>query len=168
MIIKLNDEKSPLGKKFDRKATRKMVRTYRKLNENKDVLHYAHFAVEEILQMLMDNKILKTYELNTVKTHGIKMYLGTHINESIPNERYRDKTTPILCCTKIENDSERKYVDLLQDNTDSVLLPLGEYLKDDGNYALDQSVICPPDCPVCEIDPQTNQCKYDVALDQLT
>ncbi|RZJ64781.1 MAG: hypothetical protein EOO47_26555 [Flavobacterium sp.] len=154
MIVELNSEKKLLGfrsKGFDRSVVKEMVVAYRKKPEAKDSLKYAHFNVYEVLELFMVNNVLSptlikaiTAEEANIKKFGLKIYLASHCFDltdplpgSINADDYKDKTTTVLCNTKIGHG----FRDLLDDQS-SISIATSSNIEQ--GQGLDQAEICPP------------------------
>lgn len=154
MRLKLDEDNKGheafLTERFNKKAVFEMVKEYRKGKDpNKDLM-YSHFALDEILQLCIDNGVLdagKTIkdQLANAATKGLKLYLGKHKPDLIGEYgKYKELTTVIICNTEVKSKKDYKYEDLLKNkkNTVSIAVP---YLSPSGE-ALDMTNICPPDC----------------------
>lgn len=159
MIVKLNAQKkhfeSFVSKGFDKQQVKAMVQAYRKKPEAKDSLNYAHFNAFEILELLIANDVVSEPlsraikdEQESIEDFGLKIYMGSHcfpLTEPLPGTidaaQYSDKTTTILCNTRIiKKGANKGFWDLLDDER-SIALAEGTI---DPGQGLDQSEISPP------------------------
>ncbi|WP_113639323.1 hypothetical protein [Nubsella zeaxanthinifaciens] len=145
MATKLENE----GKFLDRATIKSMVDAYREKNkQNVDALKYAHFKIEDILQLCVNNKILPETVLTQIekptdpkaKGYGLKIYLGIHLDGTYPSDKpdYKGATTTILCNTQIIEG--KGFKDMLKHTDPSILNKLG----DDEGTGLDRAEIEPP------------------------
>lgn len=156
MPVKLNDQDKELRlKKADVKA---MVDQYRNF-ETKEKIKFAHFHLQEILDLLVDNHILDKEKLQAalpqnLKDYGLKLYLGNHCDDRYcPGKpEYRGHNTIIICNTKA--DSAGYFRDMLDDSKNDSIVLAG---YQDG---LDLAQICPPECP--DDEPE----KSDIGLNE--
>lgn len=147
MIIKLGEDKSFTGKQFKKAEVKKMVQDYRATIDTKKELNFAHFTVKEILDLFIENGVIKgpvTLQKPDIGIeYGVKIYIGKHTTtNTCPPYReadYKDKNTTIICNTKVIG--FRKYLDIL-DDTKAITIPIAN----DPGDGLDQATVCPPDC----------------------
>lgn len=154
MRLKLDEDNKGheafLTERFNKKAVFEMVKEYRKgKNPDKDLM-YSHFALDEILQLCIDNGVLdasKTIaaQLTSAATKGLKLYLGKHRQDLIGEYgKYKELTTVIICNTAVKSKKDYKYEDLLKNKKHSV--SVGVPTLSTRGEALDMTNICPPDC----------------------
>lgn len=144
----------PLTSTIDCKTVKKMVYAYR-LTHRSDpyALKFTQFDIVEVLKLFVENKILSQGSFDNVikengdlSNHGMKIYLGTHTEiEDCPDRhrKFLNHDTPILCTTKLveskdeDNNTVKKWVDMLEDNEDSIIYSYS---------AKDKTYPCPPTC----------------------
>jgi hypothetical protein len=179
MLFKLNDPtKFAPAAKLDAKLVKAMVDAYRKHPDTKPTsLKFAHFEVDEILQLFIDNKIIESYVRNPnpiAGSYGLKIYIGNHYDMSTCPTNASDYVgfnTTILCNTVMMNAKLGEFHDLLKDN-DTVALPVQDKVINADGYAIDQTYICPTTCPKdCVLVPSdpsepdyTGLCVNDIGL----
>ncbi len=181
MVISLNDTiKSLSGEKINAGKIKDMVVAYRR-NANANALKFAHFEVEEVLQLLIDNKIIESYVANPApivgEGFGLKIYIGNHFDSTTcptDHTNYEGYNTTILCNTVMMDSRKGEFYDLL-DKNHSVALPIDNkstIMLADGGYGLDQTYICPTTCPTaCVLIPSdpsdpayTGVCVNDIGM----
>ena len=165
MIVTIGEtnEKTVHGQGFKRDVVKNMVQGYRKqVVNNPDALKYSHFNAFEVLKLMIKNKVIPETlasaveaEIDHIKQYGVKIYLGSHVNDitlpEMPESRpgapvydmkYKNKTTTIVCTTIIEHGiAQNEFRDML-DNKKGCLFCVNDDI-DEGD-GLDQAEIEPP------------------------
>jgi hypothetical protein len=155
------------GAKIPRATVHTMVNNHRKNDPNNEKLWYAHFSLQEVLDMFVTNEVLPEDLINKlkeqatidfVKPYGFKIYLGKYASvlPHYMNQEYKNRVTPILCNTEIIKDQH--YKDILKSKKNLLLMP-GKLLED--TPYLDQANICPPPAGGPTLDEP--KCEYDVS-----
>ncbi len=154
MLIQLGTNNKIFGGRIKKETVKSMVQYYRK-QASSGTLFYAHFSVDEIIQLLVDNgAITKGALSHIIPDHGLKIYIGKHddvTNCPIGRPDYMDKDTAILCTTFITDEKKFCYSDKLKNKKNYIAIS-GTRLGTDGD-ALDQSSTYPPDNPYAAIPP---------------
>lgn len=179
MLFKLNDStKFAPAAKLTAKDVKAMVDAYRKHTDTKSTsLKFAHFEVDEILQLFIDNKIIDSYVRNPnpiTGPYGLRIYIGNHYDINtcpVGSSAYLGYNTTILCNTVMIDPKKGEFHDLLKDD-DTIAIPMQEKVRNIDSYALDQTYICPTTCPsdciMVPADPAdpnyTGYCVNDIGL----
>ncbi|WP_199136175.1 hypothetical protein [Pedobacter sp. ASV12] len=144
---------------------KQMVRHYRGANVLKKKMKYAHFRLEDVLELFVKNEVLpkKIIDLinndaevkSHIKKYGLKIYLGKHkIQRTCPTdgqakpEDYLNKVTTILCNTDLKESTVlsgpfKGFKDMLKDNK-FLLVGAERATTTDPGDGLDQAEIAPP------------------------
>jgi hypothetical protein len=153
MPQKLNDPQKKLELRLKRSDVKKMVNQYRS-TRTPGKLKFAHFRLKEILDLLVDNKILNQAILDQLKpikieNYGLKLYLGHHSDGSYcPGKPgYQGYDTIIACNTKLENKRFEDMLDDTKDNNNDSIIIIGYEKNDPYGDGVDMAQICPPECP---------------------
>lgn len=176
MLVQL-DEKSKGRGGIKKKEIKQMVKHYRGSSPLSKKLKYAHFKLEDILDLFVKNEVLhpKIIELidNDIevqahhKKYGVKIYLGKHkvletcpTNGQLKPEEYLNKITTIICNTDLVASAVSRgpfkgFKDILSDDN-YILLPTSRLDRPtEAGDGLDQAEICPP-------FPNTDEEIYDI------
>ena len=165
MLVQLDEQTRGRGG-VKKKQIKQMVKHYRGNSKPSEKLKYAHFRLEDILDLFVKNQVLHPKIIDLInnntevqahhKNYGVKIYLGKHkVVETCPTdghlkpEEYLDKVTTIICNTDlvasaVNNGPFKGFKDILSDN-DYVLLPTSKSGDPtEPGDGLDQAEICPP------------------------
>ena len=153
MPQKLNDPQKKLELRLKRSDVETMVNQYRSIRAQRE-LKLAHFNLKEIFELFIDNKILDREKLELaklvdVKKHGLKLYLGNHLDERYcPGKpTYKGHNTIIACNTEFRSGRFEDMLDDTKDNDNDSIIITGYEKNDPYGDGLDMAQICPPECP---------------------
>jgi hypothetical protein len=165
MLVQLDEKPEGRGG-IKKKQIKQMVKHYRENSATSENLKYAHFRLEDILDLFVKNEVLHPKIIDLIvndsevqshnKKYGVKIYLGKHkvletcpTNGQLKPEEYLNKVTTIICNTdlaasEVSKGAFKGFKDILSDN-DYILMPTS---RNDGSIepgdGLDQAEVCPP------------------------
>ncbi|WP_316769509.1 hypothetical protein [Pedobacter frigiditerrae] len=179
MLVQL-DEKSKDRGAIKKKDIKKMVKYHRGGVALSKKLKYAHFRLEDILDLFVKNGVLHSKIIDLLendldvqqhnKDYGVKIYLGKHkeLKTCPPNgrlkpEEYLKKTTTIICNTDLANSAIssvnfKGFKDMLEDHKCLLIASARPKSPTDPGDGLDQAEICPP-------FPNNDEEIYDIGSD---